>query len=86
MADIQKNLPATFENANASHAVDIVKRECLLCDRSLKVIGRQRVNGQTTFDDWTERLFHKRCDRKVQICLIHTPNYIELLKKSKKNK
>ena len=67
-------------------SVEIVKRECLLCDRSLKVIGRQRVNGQTTFDDWTERLFHKQCDRKVQICLIHTPNYIELLKKSKKNK
>ena len=65
---------------------EIVKRECLLCDRSLKVIGRQRVNGQTTYDDWTSREFHKRCDKIVKICLIHTPNYIELLKKSKKNK
>ena len=52
--------------------VQIVKRECLLCDKSLKVIGRQRVNGQTTYDDWTERLFHKHCDKIVKICLIHT--------------
>ena len=66
--------------------VEIVKRECLLCDKSLKVIGRQRVNGGTKFDDWNTREFHKHCDKRVQICLIHTPNYIELLRKSKKNK
>jgi len=66
--------------------VEIVKRECLLCDKSLKVIGRQRMNGDTRYDDWNSREFHKRCHKIVEICSVHTPNYIELLRKSKNKK
>ena len=38
------------------------KRECKWCKkRTLKCIGRQRKNGQTTFDDWDKRDLHKKC-------------------------
>ena len=47
------------------------KRECKWCKKGLKVIGRQRANGDRYYDDWQDRDLHQRCWPKFEnACLI----------------
>ncbi len=36
-------------------------RKCLQCMKPLKVIGKQRKNGNQNYNDWNNRSCHKNC-------------------------
>ncbi len=37
------------------------KHICIECGKSLKAIGRKRVNGNQAYNDWISRKYHKKC-------------------------
>ncbi len=36
-------------------------RKCLQCLKPLKIIGKQRKNGNQNYNDWNNRSCHKNC-------------------------
>ncbi len=38
-----------------------IKRICKLCNKPLKIIGKDRKNGKTDHFDWNTREYHKSC-------------------------
>ena len=36
-------------------------RKCLQCFKPLKIIGKQRKNGNQNYNDWNNRSCHKKC-------------------------
>lgn len=51
------------ENKIENKVIKVVKVKncCLACNRVLVPIGRKRLNGTITHDDWKDRKYHKKC-------------------------
>jgi hypothetical protein len=43
-----------------------LRPRCEHCGRPLVAIGRARVGGKATHDDWDTRTLHKKCWREIQ--------------------
>lgn len=42
------------------------KPKCLHCKASLRLIGRERLNGKDSFKDWDSRRYHKACYKIIK--------------------
>ena len=42
-------------------------RKCNLCNKSLKTIGLQRINGDYNYCDWATRDYHKKCYKIIKL-------------------
>ena len=39
----------------------MINRVCVYCEKPLVAIGINRLNGKTTYSDWQNRKYHKKC-------------------------
>lgn len=39
---------------------------CKHCKKPLVKIGLDRVNGKGTYNDWSSRLYHKKCLKELE--------------------
>ena len=44
----------------------IPKQKCFHCGKSLVTIGRQRKKGKRTHNDWSSRVYHKKCFKELK--------------------
>ena len=43
------------------------KRICMHCNKILVPVASSRKNGTTIYDDWSARMYHKKCYKEKNI-------------------